>query len=411
MRTFLSLDRARLYALLTLILGCYVSVSSIWAEPERLRIATDFPAFYNAGRILNEYPRGSLYNKDLQQQLYTELVSNVPPNVNLFFAYTPFLALFFAPLALMSYVTAFVCWILISLVLFTTGFRFAWASASLPKKYRTTGFLIAVSFLPFYAWCLAAGQTSAFGFFWLALAIHLEGKGRLLASGLSLAMLLYKPPLVILFIPMIIITRRWQTLAGFCLGAGILVLVSLALIGLSGVPAYFEMLGHFSRLKASGTHWTWHEVDALSLFLLFTRQRALAFVLLAILSCAVAPFLIFAWRERPDAAWAPTITWALILSPYVLMHDVTFVIWPALFMVGNTLRVSSEVGRPLRWILLALFLAPWAEIHTAQIFGFQPLTVALIAFGIYQLRTLLKTSDRGERSVQNGMYEGSSVQS
>jgi len=380
---FVTPDRARAYAVLSMVLGLGIAFS-LWAKaPERLRNRVDFPAFYTAGRIINEYPRGSLYNLELQQTSYREIAPAT--RTYLFFAYTPFFALFFAPLALLPYLTAFACWVLISLALFTVGFRLAWTAASLPRRHFTTGFILALSFLPFYSWCLLIGQTSAFGFFWLALAIYLDREGRRFVSGCALAMLLYKPTLLLLLVPMLLVTKRWRTLAGFCAGALVLGLVSLAVIGFSGIPEYLDTLAYFSRAKATGLHLIWLDVDAFSFFLpLLGKNTWLAVLVLAAL---VTPFLLRAWRRDPEGSFALAITWTLVLNFYVVIYDSTLIILAVVLSAGSL--AHSQLPRGFRWLLLALFVIPWVAKQSAQSYGFQPMTVAFVAFGCYQLCTTL----------------------
>ncbi|HEY6242815.1 MAG TPA: glycosyltransferase family 87 protein [Pyrinomonadaceae bacterium] len=359
--------------------------------PERLTEAVDFPAFYNAGQIINEYPRGRLYDQELQRALYLKLAPQKAAHTNLFFVYTPFFALVFSPLALMPYVAAFVCWILISLTLFTAGFRLAWETASLPLRYRETGFVVALAFVPFYFLSLLSGQTSAFGFFWLCLAVFLDYRNRRFLSGCALAMLLYKPTLLLLLVPMLVVSKRWRTLGGFCFCGVILGLVSVAIIGSSGLRLYFDLLSTFSKSKAIGLHPIWYDVDALSFFLQITHgQVVLAWGLLTCLTLMVLPFLVKIWIGRPESAWAHTITWTIILNLYVLIYDSTVIILAVLLSIEFERSSQAGLPRAMRWLLLTLFLVPWIARQAAATYSFQPMTVALIAFGCYQLWLTLR---------------------
>ena len=375
----LTLERATAYALVTMAIGCFVIFSEFYKAPQEISGSTDFPAFYNAGRILNEYPRGSLYDQKLQHQLYLEVAPQAADDR--FFAYTPFFALFFSPLALLPFSAAFVFWIVISLAFFTAGFWLAWSTTDLPIEYRARSFLIALSFLPFFAWCVLEGQSSAFGFFFLALAIYLDRKSPF-ASGYALAMLLYKPPLLILLVPMLIVTKRWRSLSGFAVGAFVLALISFALIGLSGLPAYLAMLKHFSLITAQTPNW--REIDGLSFFLPFFRRPIACGLLLAMAAIAL-PFIFKAWSRNPETAWSHAITWTMVLNFYVLLYDSTLVILAVLISV-SALRKTLPIA--YRWLLLVLFLAPWLQTDFAKSYGFRPMTIALIAFGCYQLWAL-----------------------
>ena len=382
----LTLDRARTYAVLTALLGLTIAIALLLTTPDRIRNKVDFPAFYNAGRILKDYPRGELYNSKLQQALYHEIAPISAAGKSLFFVYSPFFALFFVPLAYLPYPLAFAVWVLISIGLFTSGFRLVWTAASLPKEHFTNAFLIALSFLPFYSWCLFIGQTSAFGFFWLALAVYLDRQSRFIASGLALAMLLYKPTLLLLLVPMLFVTKRWRTLYGFAAGALLVGALSLVVIGFAGVPKYFQLLAFFSRAKASGLHPVVFDVDAVSFFTPLFGERAWLIVLG--LGIVAAPFLFRAWRRDRSHSFATAITWSLVLNFYVVIYDATLIILAAVLSAGALFR--SRLPRGFSWLLLALFLLPWVARQSAQEFGLQPMTLALVAFGVYQLWSTIK---------------------
>jgi hypothetical protein len=358
--------------------GCLIIFMDFSRAPQEISGSIDFPAFYNSGRLLNEYPGSRLYDPALQHRLYLDLAP--ASSEDRFFAYTPFFAVFFSPLARLPHSLAFVCWILISLCLFTGGFWFAWAGSGLPSKYRTQCFLIALSFVPFYAWCVLAGQVSAFGFFWLALAIYLDTKSRF-ASGCALALLLYKPPLLILLIPMLVVTKRWPTLLGFGVVGTFLLIISLIVIGPIGVPAYLEMLRTFSAAKAAG-RLTSLDVDIYS-FLAHLFGPSIATWLAASLGFALFPFLFLGWRKRPESAWGLAITWTLVLNFYMLIYDTTLIVLSVLILLSTFCLLKLPCS--LRWLLVALFLVPWPAVAVSRSFGVQIMTVVLIVFGTYQL--------------------------
>jgi len=383
---FLTLKRARVYALLTSIIAASVVLSFAIESPQRLTGATDFPAFYNAGKILNEHSSQHLYDRDLQRQLYVNLAPDAASRRNLYFAYSPFFALIFSPFAMLPYTAAFVCWTLVSLTLFTVGFFLVWKAEALPPRDRTDAFLVAVAFLPFFTWCLTTGQTSAFGFFWLALAIYFDRKVRPFQSGCALAILLYKPTLLVLILPMLVITKRWRTILGFSVAALGLGLISLLLIGANGIVPYVRMLEAFSEDKASGRHPNWADIDIFSFFLpLVGGHSTAARLLTLIVAMIVVPFLYLVWRRRPEVGWATAIIWTLVLNFYVLIYDVTFIVLAVLLTAAFYIANRHRLPLGLRWFMLVLFLVPWIETNLALRYGFHPMTLVIVGFGCYQL--------------------------
>lgn len=370
----LTLKRFRIYACLLGVLGCLIPIVSFWNKPERVAANTDFPAFYNAGRLVNEYSGGQLYDPSLQEELRAKLARG--QTRPLYFAYTPFFALLFSPLAKLSYTPAFVVWVCVSLLLFIFGFRFAWLAANLPAEHFFSGLLIAVSFLPVCAWSILSGQVAAFGFFWLALAIYLDRKGLQFTSGLALSLLAFKPPLLLLIVPMLLITSRWRSLYGLLTGGLTLAAISVMIIGFSGVPSYANMLSHFSQQTAMMPNY--REVDLFSFFLPLVNSPKVAYGLVTLTVAAVLPFVIRAWKQHPDQVWTQTIVWTLVLNIYVLMYDTALVII-------SVLLAGQFKSRTFRWVLVALFLVPWIETEAAKS-GFRPMTLAIIALGLLSLR-------------------------
>jgi len=162
--------------------------------------------------------------------------------------------------------------------------------------------------------------------------------------------------------------------------------VSLAVIGFAGVSKYLQLLGFFSRAKRSGLHPMVFDVDAVSFFTPLFGERAWLIVLG--LGTVAAPFLFRAWRRDRWSSFATTITWSLVLNFYVVIYDATLIIVAAVLSAGALLK--DRLPRGFSWLLLALFLLPWVARQSAQEFGLQPMTLALVAFGVYQLWSTIK---------------------
>jgi len=379
MNTFLTLERARMYALSSCVLASIVALGLFWENPDRLRGAVDFPAFYNAGRIINEHSWSQLYDRDLQERLYIELLPSTPPRDSeiRLFSYTPFIALLFAPLARLPYLAAFICWAIFSFGLYRVGFLFVCRASGLDKQYWNDAFLISLGFTPLISWCMLSGQTSTIAFFALAASIYLDCKEKYFYSGLALSLLAYKPQLLILFVPMLIVTGRWKTLIGTIAGGSVLAAISIAMLGPEGVRKYLVMLRLFAELKAHGLRITNLEVDAYTFFFrLFADRASWLFVLLCTI---VAPFLIVIWRRNRTNAWATAITWTLILNFYVLMYDSSLVILAVLLIIAQ-----REIPKTLKVLLVILILMPWFHTTTAK-HGLQLMTLGLGTFGGYQI--------------------------
>jgi hypothetical protein len=288
---------------------------------------------------------------------------------------------------------------------------------ALPKDAPFTALLLALSFMPFLIECVAGGQTSALGFFSLAMAIGLERRGWLIASGLVLSLCWYEPALLLLILPMLVVTRRIRALDGFLIGTSGLVSASMLLAGADGCLAYLRMLLAFAGDPdgvATG-YKLWKYVDVLS----FTRNlldpasrwRAIlpAAVFIGVLAC-----LVHFWRgaERKSRnyqslVWAATITWTLVANLYVGIYDAVLVVISALLTAhaffarrGGQQSLPSE----FKIILFLIYLLPWVSQPIAKWSGVQLFTLALTVLGGYQLYLLrsagAQTAISGEGSAE-----------
>ncbi|MGE0129698.1 MAG: glycosyltransferase family 87 protein [Blastocatellales bacterium] len=367
------------------------------------QLGADFGAYYVAGRIFNRVEPGRIYDRDLQREVYQELFPAAPPGEDLPYVNAPFFILPFILLSRLPYAWAYPCWFLISLGLFVAGFNLIWKSLeAMPGDSRRTALLMGLSFMPFLVECLAGGQTSAVGFFFLALTLVCERQGRLLLSGIALAFCLYKPTLLMLVLPMLIVTRRYAALAGFAIGGSLLTVVSLLAAGWQGCLGYLKTLFFFAQTStgAEATMKSWKYVDINSFFrLLLSDYFYLRWWLIAATFLAGFLLLVKAWRiadrksEAPQGlVWAATITLTPVLNVYTGIYDATIVALGAL-LTTNAFYQRANGSRPefapaYKFILLLLYVAPWFTQSLARTAGIQIYTLVLAAFGFYQLSQL-----------------------
>jgi glycosyl transferase family 87 len=259
----------------------------------------------------------------------------------------------------------------------------------IPRDAWRVSLLLALSFMPFLVECLAGGQTSAVGFFCLALAISSERRGHHFLCGLAIALCAYKPTLLLLVGPMLVITRRYRTLLGFVAGCGILALVSLLVVGRNGCIGYINTLLYFTNASTSAATGlrSWKYVDVNSFFrLLLGHYPFLRWAMTAATFLLVLPFLFLLWwvsdlkrRDEQGLVWAMTLTWTLVLNLYVGIYDSTLVVLSALLTTDLLYRRANDLlyrqatdvlsprsdkeqlGLPstFKMILLLLYIVPW----------------------------------------------------
>src|SRR5262249_35642746 len=163
---------------------------------------------------------------------------------------------------------------------------------------------------------------------------------------------LYKPTLLVLLLPMLVVGRCWRILFGFTLSAITLAGVSLVAIGWEGCLAYARTLLGFAHMT------TGHEgailpfskfVDLNSFFrLLVGGQPPVCGSVGLLMLAAPLGYLAFAWwrishqgQAYRRIVWAATLTWTLVANLYVGVYDSILVVLGMLLTV-DVLHQSRE---------------------------------------------------------------------
>ena len=165
--------------------------------------------------------------------------------------YPPFVGLFFRPFALLPYWVAYLVWVVISLTLYVSGLTLALAQFfPVEPLRRSLVVCLAFSYAHFIIDTAANGQLSAVSLFALVMVLREDDLDHRFRSGLALSACLFKPTLLVLLLPMVLMTRRWRTFLGFVAGAAGL-LVTAAFEGLGIWPVFFHSILSYGKL-ASG---------------------------------------------------------------------------------------------------------------------------------------------------------------
>ena len=406
MRRFIErrLNQRYIRSIAILVLAIYVIVLIVsFATAKRGKtvfgpfLGADFGAFYVAGQIYNRHGPESIYDSRLHRQIYKENFPDAPTNEELSYANAPFFLAPFIFLSRLPYAWAYFIWLVISVSLYVGGFSILWRALEfLPQEIRSTALLVALSFWPFLVECLAGGQTSAFGFFCLALAIACETRNRFW-SGAALALCAYKPTLLFLVVPMLLVTGRWLTVIGLAAGNLVLAVVSFALVGMQGCVNFLNRLLFYSAsatsTEAGLRSWKYVDINAF-MRLLLPHNTQLRWAVTAVLVLLVIPFLVSKWwRLRKDSQWrllwALTITWTPVLNMYMGIYDSTILVLGGLLLTAEFYRRgyrSDSLPFAYKGLLLLLYLSPWFTQNIALLIGVQIYTIAIAAFGVYQLR-------------------------
>jgi hypothetical protein len=364
----------------------------------RVSRSLDFVFIYG-GCTLVASSRSNLYVPRIQRQML-ETIAPLPTESGVYgyFMYPPFVPLVFSPLSHLSYWHAYRVYQAISAVLYLFGLfllirRFISHDASLARMMIP----FALAYLPFIAYTWVSGQLSVVGFVAIAMALSSLKKGNLFRSGLALSLCCYKPTLLILLLPMLLFRRQFRSLFGFATGAVTLVLAAAIAYGWQIWVAYMHFLRYFAGdMERLRTLMKYADLTAFFSLLLGPRSAPLLALLCGL---AMLPLLIRSWRYNNDSlhrCWASTLTWTMVLGPYVPLYDTTLII-PS--MIVSSSQPSFRLHRFFAPALLMVFACSWISEELVLLVHLQLLTVAIAIFGWMQLRIHMQS---GSQAVKMG---------
>lgn len=360
----------------------------------------DFVNFYTLGRIFNEYPHDRLYDADLQRSL-DEQVHPLREGAYSPVAYPPAVAIVFQPLAALPYQTAYRIWLLATLALYVSGIVLLGRSL-FPDQGALHSLLLcfALAYFPFVIETLMSGQLAAVAVFVLAMAIREDLNARPFACGLWLSVCAYKPTLLIWTLPMLLVTRRWRSLAGFAAGMGAFAALTtavagasswhgylVALMGFRAGPLRFFRVEHQPRFTIS----FWKYVDITSFTTLLTRCAPwIAMAVFVAATLLVAATLGRRWRynQARELAWAAAISATLVVNLYTPIYDATLVVLGIMLTIAGTRMANENTRSEFLLLFLAIFCVSWVSASLAIATRVQCTTLLFMVLGILQCRTL-----------------------
>jgi hypothetical protein len=391
--------------LLVVVIGVVVKASGLtWSKDATWTVGGDFVQFYAAGRILNNHDEHRLYDIDLQDQIYREVVPGTTAR-KLPFVNSPLVAALFRPLAHLPYRWALFVFMLITPLTFAAALALLNARfGPSPRDQQALVFLAGLSFFPFVGYTWLGAQISVIGFGAIAVALHEEDRGRLFASGLALSLCLYKPSLLLLILPMLALSGSFRQLVGFVAGGCLLTLACVLLVGSGPTVAFVNgMRGMFVRsATAEGLFNPYRWIDLNAFFRLLPYGRSIAgYIAFGVTATAAGIALVSAWvacrtarRAERLLVWAATLTWTLVLNIYTPFYDTILVVAAAILAFAAVLARGWEGWNRLGPALLCVYVAPWTAEISARVLRVQIYTLVLGGFGTLLLAEARRVGTR-----------------
>ena len=259
-------------------------------------------------------------------------------------------------------------------------------------------------------WCLAGFSglwdnlmTGQNGFLTAAIsgASLLLLEKRPILSGVLIGMLSIKPQLALLFPVALIAARAWKTLLTAILTGALSIAISTAVFGLATLEAWLQSLGLAKTfLEIGGTNFWMRMPTVFSSLHLLGIPIYWAYLTHFLVATLVIVLIWKIWKNCPEPSlrYAALTSGTLLISPYVLIYDLSWLALPVAWMV----KIGLERGW-LRWereILILVWLLPISMLIIAHSLPFQ--------IGPWVLLSLLAIILRRTRMITTqGQIDGS----
>ena len=236
-------------------------VKSWWPQPiqafggrQQWHDGTDFAAFYAAAKAIAQGEGDRIYDVDYIGPIERQAAPQFPPDRVLPYLNPPFFALTLTPLSSLPFQDTYRVWTVLNLTVLAAICLLAWQMLSArPRRERWLTLAGIVSLLPVTT-VLQEGQFSLILVLsWLATLFSLR-QGKDWAAGLALTPMLLKPELVLPVIAILVWKRQWSVLTTFLPATGLLVLVSVVVIGVPAAIDYPRYVIEIASRDGYGTN-------------------------------------------------------------------------------------------------------------------------------------------------------------
>ena len=319
-------------------------------------VRNDFHTIYTAAWIMVHDDPAKLYDLELQTRTQEALFHR--PGV-LPFLHPPFEAVLFAPIAWIPYLAAYFLWGIVNSALWFWFVSRMRAFVSVPED--DLGYLLACfGFLPVLFALLQGGTTLLVLMMYLLAFAELK-RGREATAGIFLGLALFRFQLVLPFVLICALRRKWKLIGGFAATAFVLGLVSLVGIGLQGMLSYVNLMTGITARSADPVQSSipYGAMTTLRGFLTIVltggATTPLTSAAIAVTSIALLGCVAWRWRQDDlDLSFAAAVVVAIVTGFYSLVHDLSLALPAMLLVMGSPQFQKKSVWALVLRISMAL---------------------------------------------------------
>lgn len=356
-----------------LVVGGLPPLAKPWVDATQFVLGRDFLNTWMGGRSAffgGPAPWFDLhvYNAALRAMLGTNYQEH-------YWSYPPHLMLFIWPFGLMPYIPAYIAWCVIGIALYVFA-----CSSAIPRER-----LLFLAVAPGIAVCIFFGQN---GFYTSALLIGglLNRERRPVLAGILFGILTIKPQLGLLLPVILLLERRWLTIAAAAVTTVLLVALTGMWFGWNIWPEFWQkIVPQQESLMVTGGGVLYAVVSSIYfsgrlMHLPLSVDWAMQWFVSALAFAAVVWTF---WKRRdPALSLALFVTATFLFTPYILNYDMVM-----FGFVAALLRERPGMTMRDHWLLIAI----WSLPATMMLFALARIPLApivLIVFAVWLIRRL-----------------------
>jgi len=288
----------------------------------------DFGVFYYAAHMIVDGKGHDLYSF-ATQHLY-QLRYHRPPDT--LFRYPPIALIPILPLTILPTPVAFAVWTAACMAFFIVSVKVFEGETRL--HFGNWPVLLGLLFVPVLD-CLLHGQYSILIVMFYALAYQQLRKGNGFWGGALLGLATLKFQLVLGFVPIFLIKRKWRELAGFSASTAAMVAISLSITGLQALHSYPNFALH-AELPVNELP---HKANWQGLLSLVGQEGS---IWVALLSVITVIWAARAWTNLDRGFCAATLG-AMLVSYHITPQDLSLAIIPFFVAVNAGILPRERV--------------------------------------------------------------------
>jgi hypothetical protein len=345
-----------------------------------LPVGRDFAVFYTGAALAEGGEWHSLYDVAEFQREYDRVTALDSPVGGPVFRYPPPTALVLVPLARVSLKTALVVWTALTVA----GCLIALRAARVGLPVAAAMMLTVPGFLT-----IALGQNTLVTLLVVCAALVLLDRGRLVAAGVVLGLLVLKPQLLIGVVVWLAAAprRSRRELAGVVVGAGGIVAASLPFT----LDGWREYLGALSSLSQPPNTVGRPYFSGLDFLRFLFGDGRLAVVAWVVLVCVVIWVLVRTVRssvQNPAVGLAVAVLGSLLLSPHLVSYDWLLLVVPGVVLWRRFSSVRPVLVLSAGVLSVAALITPSIVSAMIEDFGwaFSPAFPLLLVLAVLVLR-------------------------